>query len=54
MRNAARFAALTAATTLTSLASFAAIDKPECIVGAKPGGGPPDTCLAAGRPSGHG
>ena len=47
MRNATRFVALTAAATLTSLAALAAIDKPECIVGAKPGGGFDLTCKLA-------
>ena len=47
MRNATRFVALTTAATLTSLAALAAIDKPECIVGAKPGGGFDLTCKLA-------
>ncbi|HRE12640.1 MAG TPA: tripartite tricarboxylate transporter substrate binding protein [Usitatibacteraceae bacterium] len=47
MRNATRFVALTAAATLTSLSALAAIDKPECIVGAKPGGGFDLTCKLA-------
>ncbi len=47
MRNAIRFVALTAAASVSSLAAFAAIDKPECIVGAKPGGGFDLTCKLA-------
>ena len=47
MRQAPRFVILTAVATLTSLAANAAIDKPECIVGAKPGGGFDLTCKLA-------
>jgi len=39
--------AVSAAATVFSLAALAAIDKPECIVGAKPGGGFDLTCKLA-------
>jgi putative tricarboxylic transport membrane protein len=39
--------AVSAIATFTSLAALAAIDKPECIVGAKPGGGFDLTCKLA-------
>ncbi|MBX3674034.1 MAG: tripartite tricarboxylate transporter substrate binding protein [Burkholderiales bacterium] len=47
MRKPLSVFAVSAAATVTSLAALAAIDKPECIVGAKPGGGFDLTCKLA-------
>jgi putative tricarboxylic transport membrane protein len=47
MRKPIAIFAVSAVATVTSLAALAAIDKPECIVGAKPGGGFDLTCKLA-------